>query len=55
MKHTEYVYIKEWFAWRPIRITGTWKFKWLTKVMRIIDDRPEVYSGLLPTTVYNKI
>lgn len=54
MKHTDYVYTEEWFAWRPVRLdTGKWV--WLKMVERTVDERPLVYQGLLETYSYKSL
>jgi hypothetical protein len=49
--HEKFVHIYVWFAWRPVR-TENAGWVWWKYVTRTIDERPEVYLGLLPTTTY---
>lgn len=51
MKHEDYVFVDIWYAWRPVK-TIDCGWVWLKNVNRCIDDRPEVYLGLLPITSY---
>lgn len=54
MKHTDYIRYDVWFAWRPVRTTNQ-GWVWFRYVNRTIDERPEVYQGLLPEYSYEKI
>lgn len=51
MKHTDYITEDYWFAWRPVK-TQNAGWVWLKRVRRIIDERPEVYLGLLTEYSY---
>lgn len=53
MAHEDYVKTDKWFAWRPIYTTNA-GWVWLTLVNRTIDERPEVYLGLLPDYTYTR-
>lgn len=46
-----YVRISAWFAWHPVR-TSNAGWVWWKYVTRTVDERPEVYQGLLPETSY---
>ena len=42
------------FAWLPTHtINAGWV--WLRPIMKTVDERPEVYLGLLPQTTYSKL
>jgi hypothetical protein len=47
----KYVTIGVWFAWRPVH-TKNAGWVWWKYVTRTIDERPEVYLGLLPEISY---
>lgn len=51
MKHTDYIKYDVWLAWRPVRTTNE-GWVWFRYVTRCIDERPEVYQGLLPEYTY---
>ena len=44
-KHTDYINLEPWFAWKPVKTEEGWV--WLIWIYRIIDDRPLVYLGLM--------
>jgi len=49
----DYIIKDKWFAWKPVKTNTGWV--WLKTVNRTIDERPEVYLGLLPEYSYTKI
>lgn len=51
MKHTDYVNTTKWFAWYPVKTQDSGWVWWKT-INRTIDERDEVYLGLLPQTFY---
>ena len=51
MIHEDYVTTDVWFAWKPVRTENN-GWVWFKYVNRIIDERPEVYQGLLPIKTY---
>lgn len=51
MNHLEYINTCKWFAWRPV-LTENSGIVWLTWVTKTVDERAEVYLGLLPETYY---
>lgn len=51
MKNKDYITTDKWFAWKPVK-TADAGWVWWKVVNRIIDERPEVYLGLLPEYSY---
>ena len=51
MAHTDYVNSYPWFAWYPV-YTQNEGWVWWRWVTRIVDERDEVYLGLLPRVYY---
>lgn len=54
MKHTDYITTDKWFAWHPVKTENS-GWIWLKIVARTIDERGEVYLGLLLVYYYNKL
>ena len=54
MRQLNLIHKDTWFAWYPVRTENDgWAFWEL--VFRVVDERPEHYLGLLPTTRCYKI
>lgn len=45
-----YIIRYKWFAWRPVKTNKGWE--WWTYVTKVIDQRPEVYLGLMEEVSY---
>ncbi len=52
MLQEDYIYTHKWFAWKPVK-TECGKWVWLKTINRTVDERDEVYLGLLPTYHYS--
>lgn len=51
LTHEDYVTTDKWFAWWPVKTTNA-GWVWWKVVNRTVDERPEVYLGLLPEYSY---
>jgi hypothetical protein len=51
MRNEDYVNTSDWFAWKPVK-TECGKWVWLKTIKRTVDERDEVYLGLLPKYFY---
>lgn len=51
MKNEDYIKTYKWFAWKPVKTTNT-GWVWFKYVDKTIDERAEVYLGLLPEYYY---
>jgi len=54
MGSLRYVKHDVWFAWRPVRTTNN-GWVWGEFVYRTVDERDEIYLGLLPQIHYEYI